>query len=159
MSTSRSTLTNPSRRLPHLRLPAVDSGAEVPLIWRRTGPILLFLHRRDCSVCRAYANEVAVAIDEISEWDGRPLIILPEDADRSMQRAGGSQIPILEDRRQRLTESLSITAPAIVIADQWGEIYERHEAGEGHDFRTPDELVGWARTLATKCPECEGEAF
>jgi hypothetical protein len=67
--------------------------------------------------------------------------------------------PILEDRGGRLRAALRVTPPAVVIGDQWGEIYERVEAGDAHRFPEPAELVDWAKVIAVKCPECEGEVF
>ena len=155
---TRSTLTNPARRLPHVGLQPAVGKREVPIIWRRTGPMLLFLHARECAACRDYAAQVAGAIDEIQEWDGRPLIIQPDEAEPAGLPVPES-IPVLRDTGNRLAERLGVVTPAVLIADQWGEIYESHAAGDAHDFLAPEELVSWARTIATKCPECEGEAF
>lgn len=156
---ARSTLTNPSRRLPHISLPPADGGKDVPVIWRRTGPILLFLHAEECAPCREYAASVAEELVPIQEWDGRPLIVVAGGTEAAAHYPIDSGIPVLYDSANRLGEKLGVSAPAVVVADQWGEVYESHPAGEGHDFLAPDELVGWAQTIATKCPECEGEAF
>lgn len=155
----RSTLTNPARRIPHTSLHSADGGREVPIIWRRTAPILLFLHAEGCAQCRDYAASVAAEIVDLQEWDGRPLIVLATPPAAEDASPADIRIPVLHDAENRLADKLGVAAPAVVIGDQWGEIYESHSAGEGHDFITPAELVSWARTIATKCPECEGESF
>jgi hypothetical protein len=161
MPTSKTDLTNPPRRLPHIRLPSLTGGTDIPIIWRRTGPILLLLHPDRCETCSAFAHRVAAVSDGITEWDGRPLVIVSETTGivRSDSMLTDLPFPILDDREGRLRTALRMDAPAVIIADQWGEIYERIEAGDGHRFPEPDELVDWARVIATKCPECEGEVF
>src|SRR5688572_3578871 len=119
MPHSRASLTQPVRRLPHLALAPVQGGQPVPIIWRRTAPILLFLHARECPICREYAARVSAAAAAISDWDGRPLIILGEGADASMHDLVGTALPVLEDAGNRLADALTLVAPTVIIADQW----------------------------------------
>ena len=50
-----------------------------------------------------------------------------------------------------------VPAPAIVVADRWGEIQIviPRRASEGPD---PAEILEWMSYVQSRCPECEGEA-
>ena len=50
-----------------------------------------------------------------------------------------------------------VSAPAIVIADRWGEVVFAAEAGDVAGLPSPDDLIEWVRYTLNKCPECEGE--
>ena len=51
-----------------------------------------------------------------------------------------------------------LEAPAVLVADRWGEICFAHGASGPSDLPEPDELIEWARFLQHQCPECEGES-
>jgi hypothetical protein len=97
----------------------------------REAVVVLNLHIRDCEACSAYTTRLAHTAAEIAEWDGRVIELRDVDTE----------------------------APAVIIADQWGEIGVAESAGDAHHFMEPSEVVTWLRYLAMKCPECEGEAL
>lgn len=153
--TNRDALTNPPRRLPDLALPAVRDGAPTPLRARgRKAPLLLLLHGPGCPDCADYLRRVGERLPDLREWDGRPLLILEEPAGND-----DGAIDRVVDPEGRAAAALDVEAPAVVVADQWGEVHLAAVAGDEHRFPTPEELVGWARYLAVHCPECEGEAL
>ena len=49
-----------------------------------------------------------------------------------------------------------LVAPAVLIADRWGEIIFVARAPAA--LPDPDVLLDWAEYLEQRCPECEGEA-
>lgn len=51
-----------------------------------------------------------------------------------------------------------LTAPAIVVADRWGEIVYVSATAAAADLPPAPELVEWISYVETRCPECEGEA-
>ncbi|HKP74292.1 MAG TPA: hypothetical protein VJT67_02060, partial [Longimicrobiaceae bacterium] len=67
--------------------------------------------------------------------------------------------PLLLDAEGRVAAALGVRAPAVVVADQWGEVHEVFEAGEEHRFPRPGEVETWVQYLAIECPECQGEAL
>jgi hypothetical protein len=97
----------------------------------RAATVLISLHERACPACSAYAEKLAAHAETIGEWDGRVKEVRDVDED----------------------------APAVIIADQWGEIAAVERAGATHRFMEPAEVITWLRHLAMKCPECEGEAL
>ena len=122
---------------------------------RTTGDrsVLIVLIHSDCSNCATWVEKLAAQKDEIGSWKGDVRLV----ADRAAPSSHSFQQ--LLDSEQRLAGALGVAAPAVVIADQWGEIHEAAEAGEEHGFLPIESAVEWIRHLATSCPECEGEAF
>ena len=109
-------------------------GERLPASLRGAGRqaiVVAALHEAGCAACEAYAARLAGASEEIAEWDGRVKYV----------------------------RDVAYETPAVIIADQWGEIAALEAAGDAHRFMQPDEVVTWVRYLAMKCPECEGEAL
>lgn len=160
MANGRSALVNPRRRLPEMSLPTAPGGEPVRLrTGRRRAPVLVLTHGGACPACARYVAALAARNDEIAEWDGRVLVVHPGPPDDAAAFSRPDGFPVLVDADGRLSSALGARAPTIVVADQWGEIHEQHDAGEAHDFLQADEVVEWARFLAVQCPECQGEAF
>jgi peroxiredoxin len=158
MSAGREDLVQPKVRLPDLALPSARGGAEQRLrAGGRLSPVLVLVHPGACAGCAEFVAQLAAAAPALEEWDGRVLVITP-DPPQEGQDAGGA-FPLLSDPERRLSAALGITPPAVVVADQWGEVHLAGEAGEGHGFPAVAELEQWVRYLAVQCPECEGEAF
>lgn len=125
------------KRLPLIQVQPLDGDALVPL--RRTGrlaTVLVTVHP-GCETCAAYLDGLARVQTEMEEWDGRLIATHVSD---ELAAAG-------------------IPAPAVLIADQWGELFVVEPAGDDHAFIEPDEVVSWLRYLAIQCPECQGEAL
>lgn len=154
-------LTTARRRLPDLRLQPVGGGPAVSLRPRgRKAPILVLVHPGGCADCRAYLGRVAEHRAEIEEWDGRVIAVVPgPDSAEAAEFWNGTPFPVVADPDGRVADALSVEAPALAVADQWGDIHAAEAAGPEHHFLEPAELVEWARFLAIQCPECEGEAI
>lgn len=160
MTSDRDGLTSPRRRLPDLALPLAPGGEPCRLrAPGRRSPLLVLVHGAGCAACGDFVRRLEADSQSIEEWDGRPLVIAPEDLARAEELRHRTRLPVLADPERRLGTALSVRAPAVVVADQWGEVHEVHEAGEDHRFPEPDAVVAWLRYLAIQCPECQGEAF
>lgn len=150
-------------RLPDLRLAAAPDGAPVPLVapGGRQVPVIVAVDGAECADCLAYLRRLAEAAAEIAEWDGRVLVVVPGDADEAARLAESVHppFPVLADPERRLAGRLRLHGAAVLVADPWGEVRFRHEAGTAHDLPEPAELVDWARFVAIQCPECEGESL
>jgi hypothetical protein len=112
----------------------LEVGSVLPRALRSGGrntTVVVILHAGECEACPVYVAKLSELSEEIAGWDGR--VIEVRDA--------------AED------------APAVIIADQWGEIAAVEHAGAAHRFMEPAEVVTWLQYLAMKCPECEGEAL
>jgi peroxiredoxin len=162
MNSGRSELAYPRRRLPDIRLPLIDRETPVPVRARgRKAPVLLLLHSTGCRDCEAYVQRLAARQADILEWDGRVLMVVPDrpEPEGILGAIGDVPFALAIDTEQRLAHALSVQIPALVIADQWGEIHHVEEAGPDHRFSATEEVVDWVRYLAIQCPECQGEAF
>jgi hypothetical protein len=152
-SMSRSDLLNPARRLPDITLPDAREGTPVRL--RPTGDrsVLIVMIHPECPDCAGWVEKLAEQKEEIGSWKGDVRLVANQGGRRSYP------FQALLDSEDQLARALGLAAPAVIIADQWGEIHEAEEAGEDHRFLPTESLVEWVRHLATSCPECEGEAY
>jgi peroxiredoxin len=162
MSSGRDQLTNPSRRLPDLSLPASSTGALTPV--RRPGRearVVVLVHGSDCAECREYLEQLTRDRQSILDWDGLIFVVTPGAPGETGHSGSVLEAPflLLSDPAGSLARSVSLQAPAVAVADQWGEIHAGENAGPDHQFLAPAEIIGWLRFLATQCPECQGEAF
>lgn len=159
-------------RLPIATLPARDGGPDVKLrAPGRLATVLVALHD-DCAQCDAYLAALATQEAELRDWDGRVVAVRAgradaESAARSSEREEraqaashrfGERVRAAADPEGKLA-SAGITVPAVLIADQWGELFVVEPAGAEHTLLAPDEIVAWLRYLAVQCPECQGEAL
>jgi peroxiredoxin len=153
----------PTERLPDLRLPSAPGGAPVPLVppGGRLVPLILAVHSADCAECREFAQALAAADAELREWDGRVLVVVPGAVDEAARFADGAGLPfpVLADEARGLWTRMGMEGAAAIVADPWGEVRMRHEAGAAHDLPALAEMVDWVRFVAIQCPECEGEAW
>ena len=128
----------------------------------RKGIILVLLHGPACDVCRDYVQSLGHLAAEIEEWDGRIVLVsgAADDSDSSALFEAPSAFHQARDDARRVVDRTGVTPPAVLVADQWGELFAVEGAGEDHTFLIqPEEVVEWLRFLATSCPECEGEAL
>jgi hypothetical protein len=87
------------------------------------------------------------------------LILLPDSCSDEVY---ASELRAHESEWQRLATQCVITrepvaglrAPAVLIADRWGEIVCLEPARAV----AIDDLLGWLEFVEQRCPECEGEA-
>jgi peroxiredoxin len=132
-------------------------GEPVALRGGRGPRILLLTHAPDCAACNRYLRGITRHAAEFSEWDGRLLVVVPGSAGESGALAGDN-LPgarVLADPEQRLTRQLGLGGAAVVIADEWGEIYFAVDAGVEHELPAPVEILEWVRFVSIQCPECE----
>ena len=51
-----------------------------------------------------------------------------------------------------------LPAPAVLVADRWGEVMTVALASEAASLPAPADLLEWVEYVESRCPECEGEA-
>ena len=138
-------------RLPDVGLPALGGGAGAPLRERRQGTVLALLgapvEPRDVEWVRGFAADEA----SMREWDGRALVVLEGDdaAAAAALAALALPVPVLRDRACALARAAGVTAPALVVTDQYGEVYASKEAANG--WMPLDEIVAWLKYLSIRC--------
>ena len=150
-------MTSPDRaRLPDLSLPAIGCGPGAPLRARRQGTVLVLLARPLAQRDLEYARELAAHERELREWDGRALVVL-EGAESAPASTGAAlealqlPIPIVADAGSRVAAAAGVVAPAVVVADQWGEVHAAAPASGGAGWLPLDEIVAWLKYMSIRC--------
>lgn len=107
-------------------------GAEswVSLRGLRGPQVLVAVHSPHCDGCRNYLRKLTANAMPITEWSGRIVVVLPGD--------------------------VAVTPPAVVVADEWGEVYAVMHGAPDHVLPSAAEIGEWVRFVAIQCPECEG---
>lgn len=104
-------------------------------------------------------------------WQRKNLVLvsfLPE-REGGDERGEASYLAALQARDQVFREHeaevvitrdpvAGLPAPAVLIADRWGEIAAVQTSGEAASLLSVDEILEWLHFIARACPECEAEA-
>jgi peroxiredoxin len=101
-------------------------------IWQRKNLVLVVLPHAESAATTKLVDQFAARMPELTDDDSACVIT----------RNSVSGIP----------------SPGIVVADRWGEIHHVAEGNTVDDLPSPDDLIGWLRSVQHQCPECEGEA-
>lgn len=145
----------PGALLPPMSLVSSETG-DVVNLRTSTGPrAVVVMHSVACRACRRYVREdLAPGARRIAEWGGRLTVVVPGRMGNaaSFAETTTDALEVLVDPEKVLASG----GAAVVITDQWGEVYFAAEAGEGHELPDREEIVEWVRFLAIQCPECEG---
>lgn len=120
------------RTVPHFVVGTVDGRtAHYAAIWQHKSLVLVLLPAAPSSELTAYAEHIAADADAFAAY--------------------GAACVVTSDAVQ------GFTAPAVVIADQWGEIVVEAAADVALLPRA-DVIAEWLQHVQHRCPECEGEA-
>jgi hypothetical protein len=135
----------PRPRLPDVALPPTDGGEPVPLRLRRHGTVLVLLPPTAREIDTAYLADLAREASSLRDWDGRVFAVIGPDT----TSPAGSPVPVLVDADRVVARSAQVDAPALVVADQWGEVHVREPATDAwHPVREIELTLRW---LAIRC--------
>ena len=101
-------------------------------IWQHKNLVLVTIPASVSASTNAYAAEVTARLREFGDRD--------------------LECVITQDQVPRMS------APAVVVADRWGEVVFSAATSDVADLPAPQELVEWVSYVMNQCPECEGEA-
>jgi hypothetical protein len=97
-------------------------------------------------------------------WQHRNLILvsLPTESDfaRYADRLEQDLRPAVPADTALVISHHGVTglpAPAILVADKWGEIHYAHAASQPAEMPDSDALLEWLTYVRMQCPECQGE--
>lgn len=124
-------------QMPHVELRRLDGTTfSYRSVWQRRNFVLVSLPAETgCGEKRAdaaYVDAIRAHDEAIREYDTE--VVVTRDA-----------VP-------------GLPAPAVVIADRWGEIIAVSWSDRVATLLPIAEIVEWLRFVAQACPECEGEA-
>jgi hypothetical protein len=104
-------------------------------------------------------------------WQRRNLllVLLPDETNKDEQRQEAAYVDAIRAHEEAIREyetDVVITrdavpglpAPAVLIADRWGEIIAVSCSDRIATLLPIAEILEWLRFVAHACPECEGEA-
>jgi hypothetical protein len=135
-------------RLPDASLPRADGGDAVPLRLPRTGTVLVLPGPAPDAAARAWLAALADAGATLRASDGRALVLIPEAA-AARDLPGG--VAVLVDERGRVAAAAGVEAPALVITDQWGEVWHAQAVPPGGAWPDVAEVDRWLGYLAIRC--------
>jgi hypothetical protein len=118
--------------VPHFDVVTRDGArATYSKIWQRLNLLLVALPAGEPGA-DDYASRLAARWPELTAND-TACVITSDDVDR-------------------------LPAPAVLIADRWGEVFFAATVARAAHLPDPEELVAWLRYVQNQCPECEGES-
>lgn len=133
-------------RLPALELPTPE-GAAAPVWVRGREPVAVaWLHDASCSACAAIRAAWATAPPRLAPWGGALVLVVPA----LVPAPTGARLRL--DPEGRWAAAAGCPAPALAVADPWGEVVA---VWTGHDgWPDASGLEEWVRYVAVQCPEC-----
>ncbi len=136
--------------MPRLTLPRADGDGDVTLTGKQAS-LLVFVHREPCDECARYLGELHGSVDDLRGWGTRLLAVTGADDD-----AGDHPFPLLRDEDGAARRRLGIgdDEAAVLVADQWGEVFEVATFSSDHGFPLPGALVESAKIVDLSCGEC-----
>jgi hypothetical protein len=118
--------------VPHFEVQNVEGESfKYSAIWQHKNLLLVAIPILDSKSTSAYIADVTARVRECGNVDIECVI--------TQDRVPG------------------ISAPAVVIADRWGEIIFAVQTSDVADLPPAQELIEWLNHMRNRCPECEGE--
>lgn len=120
----------------------------------RTNLVLFYHHGGGCPSCRAYLAALAAGLPALREEEAAVLAIGPDDraGARDLASALGQPFPFLSDPDGKATQP-GLPAPALVVADRYGQVWAAWAGGEAHALPGVGEIADWLRFIGLQCPE------
>ena len=142
----------PRRRIPDLALAPLAGGEPVPLRARRQGTVLVLLGGAPDESAAGYLRRLAAAEPSLRGWDGRVLVVVDGEAAaaRPALDALALPFPVLVDVKRAVAAAAGVAAPALVVADQWGDVHATH-ATPGDPWLDPREVEQWLQWMSIRC--------
>ena len=140
-------------RLPEISLPAADGDREHPLRAHRRGTVLVLLGDGVRDGDTDWLRRLVAHETELAGWYGRVLVVAGvADAGQARElAAAGVAFPIVVDAAARVATAAGVAAPALVVADQWGEVHVAEHVADDDAWMAPAEVEQWLRTIAIRC--------
>lgn len=145
------TLVQPGDILPARRLPPLSGGAAVPVgAHRSRSQVLVVTHPEACDGCASYLATFAGVLDRVRTEKGDVLALVGA----AWGEAPAPPVPALLDDGTGARLLSPAGTPVVAVADRFGQLFARYDAGTGHDFPTHDAVLTTLLDIAISCPEC-----
>ncbi len=140
----------PGDIVPGRRLSPLGGGSSVRLGPNRLRPqVLVVTHDEPCDACATYLTPLAES--EVLRAERADVLAL---AGPAWEGRWSAPVPgVVAD--PMIVEGLSPAGtPVVAVADRFGQLFTRVEAGDGHAFPEVDQVVSALLDIAIRCPEC-----
>jgi len=152
-------MTGPAsgHRLRPFALPATDGQVVRLRDYRQRRNLVLFFHHGPaCAACRAVVHMLAV---HVPTYRAENAAVLAIDGDHDAAvHAGSSDLPrsfpLLHDAAGAMVTQLGLDVPALVVADQWGELWAAWRGGADHRLPDATEIEDWLAFIQAQCMTC-----
>lgn len=140
-------------RLPDLSLPSLTAAEPVPVRAHRRGTVLVLLGATLRPGDGDYLRALAAHEEALRGWDGRVLVVVPDrDAERGSAIGGlALPFPVVVDESAKVARAAGVEAPALVVADHWGEVHVAERVADDRAWMEPGEVEQWLRMIAVRC--------
>ncbi len=141
----------PGDILPALRLPLLTGDGAVPVgPNRKRSNLLVLTHPQPCDDCGAYLAALAAIADRLSLDKAEVMTVV------GPQWRGAVSVPVPAVVDDGILRSLlsSGDEPVVAVADRFGQLFTRDDAGPGHEFPGHEQVLGTLLNIAISCPEC-----
>lgn len=145
------TLLQPGDILPALQLPRLGGEDSAPVgPKRKRSHVLVLTHPRPCDDCGAYLAALAAIADRLSVEKADVVAVV------GPQWRGAASLPVPAVVDDGILRSLlsSDGVPVVAVADRFGQVFTRVDAGSGHQFPDDEKVLGTLLNIAISCPEC-----
>jgi hypothetical protein len=138
-------------RLPDLELPALRGEGRIPLREHRHSTAIVLLD----AVVRAddarWLGDLAAHAADLRAWDGRVLVVVGAEANADAVTDLGLPFAVARDATGRVAKAAGVDAPALVLADLYGEVFATATAGAGQPWMSLADVEEWLRLMAIRC--------
>ncbi len=134
----------------HLRPLVGDSPVRVGA-HRRRAQVVVVTHRQPCEECASYLSSFDAVTGLIAAENADVLAVLTP---AWQERAPSLPIPALVDDGVIGGRLSPDEAPVVAVADRFGQLFSRFDAGSDHLFPDHRQLLSSLLDIAIRCPEC-----
>lgn len=141
--------------MPSFHLESVDGKSIGPSDYKEKLNLLIYVFDINCGPCLDFLKEASGRYDDYKELNAEILAIAEGSTDviKDVAQKLNLQFPVLIDADGSILKQYSLTAPAVFVADKFGEI-ELMAAKEGEHLPDHDEILNTIELAEIECPEC-----
>ena len=109
----------------------------------------------ECPVCMAFLRSVSDAYQRYEEENAvvLPIIIGSQEQAVSVHDELQPPYPILYDEHGKVGDRYTDRLSAIFVADKFGELYAKWNAGRGESFPSQKDILDVLEAIELECPE------
>ena len=142
----------PGDILPGRKLRPLTGGEPV-----RVGPnrsrdqVVVVTHRDRCDPCLSYLTSLQALADQVRAEKAQVLALV---GPAWQERASEVAVPLLATEAVLADRLSPAHTPVVAIADRYGQLFVRVDAGDDHRFPADDLVLHHLLDIGLRCPEC-----